>query len=55
MIFIQAGVVRCETVGPFKAKEDVKISLKAYSKFLEQNLMEQLYDSFLAKNTALKP
>ena len=30
------------------------MSLNAYSKFLEQNLMERLYDKFLAKHKALK-
>ena len=38
MIFIEAGVVRCP-VEPFKAKEDEKMSLNAYSIFLEQNFM----------------
>ena len=46
MIFILAGVVRCEPVGPSKAKEDVKMSLNAYSKFLEQNTMSDFKNNF---------
>ena len=53
MIFIQVGVVRCEHVGPYKAKKDVKMNLNAYSKFHEQNFMKRLYDYFLAKHKAL--
>ena len=41
---IETGVVRYEPVGPSEAIEDVKMSLNAYSKLLEQNFMEPLYE-----------
>ena len=40
MISIQAGVVRCKPIGPSKDKEDMKMSLNAYFKFIEQNFMK---------------
>ena len=39
MIFTYAGVVRCKPVGHSNARDDVKMSLNAYSKFLEQDFV----------------
>ena len=41
---MRAGIICCESAGLFKGKEDVKMNLNAYCKFLNQNFTEWLHD-----------